>query len=74
MAIHAKKISAAEREWLQRYEATTGFEPMFQDEIDDGSLSFFEAAKQNIQWFEDHCDDAQRVITRNIPGAPNNPS
>lgn len=70
MTIYATKISAAEREWLERYENATGFEPMFQDEIDSGETTFFQAAQENIKWFEDWADDAMKGITRGVPSNP----
>lgn len=70
MTIYATKISAAEREWLERYENTTGFEPMFQDEIDSGETTFFQAAQENIKWFEDWSSDAMLGITRKVPSDP----
>lgn len=70
MAIYATKVSPAEREWLEHYEKYTGVEPMFQNEIDSGAMTFHEVAQENIRWFEDWSGVVQRVISRNVPSDP----
>jgi hypothetical protein len=68
MPIFAKKINAAQRKWLQRYEEMTGFEPMHQDELDSGAMMFREVARRNVDWYEDHTSDMHLAIQRPIPG------
>lgn len=68
MTIYAKKINAAQRKWLRRYESETGFEPMHQDELDAGTMTFAEAARRNTQWYEDHTSDVHNRIQDQIAG------
>ncbi|WMI99976.1 hypothetical protein RBU55_00030 [Pseudomonas chlororaphis subsp. aurantiaca] len=67
MAIYAKKISAEQGAWLKTYEDATGFEPLNQDELDSGEMTFVEVARQNIRWFEQFANDALLRIG-NVPG------
>ncbi len=53
MSVYAKKINGKQRKWLLDYETHTSFEPMYQEQLDDGSMIFSEVAKANIKWFED---------------------
>jgi hypothetical protein len=67
MAIYAKNITKAQREWLKLYQATTRWEPMHQDELTDGTMSFERVAKINVDWFENWMNDAHLAISSNIP-------
>lgn len=69
MAITSTTATPEQRAWLQQYENQTGFEPMRQDELDSGELTFAEVAQQNIDWFEAWAADAHLAIQRNVPGA-----
>jgi hypothetical protein len=68
MPIYAKKINAAQRKWLERYERMTEFEPMHQDELDAGKMTFAEVASRNVSWYEDHTSDIHLRIQDRIPG------
>lgn len=68
MPIFAKKINAAQRKWLDRYERQTGFEPMHQDDLDAGRMTFAEVARRNAQWYEDHTSEIHHFIQQPIPG------
>ena len=68
MTIYCKKITKQQRQWLENYEAQTGFEPMYQDDIDSGNKTFLQAAKDNNRWYEDYSEDVLRRITHDIPG------
>jgi hypothetical protein len=70
VTIYAKRINASQRKWLMRYESLTGFEPMYQDDIDSGSMTFREAARANVNWYEDHTNDMHLRIQDPIKGAP----
>lgn len=52
MPVYAKNIEHSQKAWLEHYEAVTGFEPMHQEELDSGKMSFEDVAKANIKWFE----------------------
>jgi hypothetical protein len=54
VTIYGKKITTEQREWLKQYESDTGFEPMYQKDIDSGEKTFYEAARANVQWYESH--------------------
>lgn len=59
-----RRFTKKQREWLEHYEATTGFDPLG---MDDPDLSFKEIAKQSIQWFTDWSDECQKAIN-DYPG------
>jgi hypothetical protein len=65
--IYAKKLNRRQRAWLQKYEDLTGFEPMHQEDIDSGEMTFAEVARENCQFYEDHTSDMYLLITHNIP-------
>lgn len=60
--INIGRLSAAENKWLNDYYGHTCLEPMHLDELADGSMTFAEAAKKNIQWYEDHTVEALHAI------------
>ena len=62
-----KLLTPEQNEWLQRYEGSTGIEPMYLDELRNGTMTFNEAARQNIDWFEMHMHDAFHAISDNVP-------
>ena len=57
MAIYAKRLNGKQRAWCKKYERETTFEPLFQEDLDSGKISFEEFAKKNIRWFEDWASD-----------------
>lgn len=63
MSIYAKKITPAQRAWLANYETETGFEPMYQEDLDDGAKSFYEVMRLNINWYESHTSDVHLRIS-----------
>ena len=68
MSVFAKKVNAAQRQWLKRYEDLTGFEPMHQEDLDAGTMTFSEVAWRNVHWYEDHTSDMHLAIQRPIRG------
>jgi hypothetical protein len=68
VTIYCKKITAEQREWLKQYESEPGFEPMYQEDIDNGKKTFYEAAHANVLWYESHTSEVHQSIQRNIPG------
>lgn len=68
MTIYGKKIIAEQREWLKQYESDTGFESMYQKDIDSGEKIFYEAEPANVHWYESHTSEIHQSIQRNIPG------
>ena len=52
MAIYAKKLNDEQHAWCEKYERETTFEPLFQEDLDSGEISFEEFARKNISWFE----------------------
>ncbi len=67
MAIYAKRLNGKQREWANRYERLTTFEPMHQEDLDEGKMTFEQFADANIRWFEDWYTDASLGITRDVP-------
>ncbi|MEH6454865.1 MAG: hypothetical protein V7749_00955 [Cocleimonas sp.] len=66
MAIYAKKISKGWRVAFVEYERISGFEPLFQDDIDSGVISVDEAWSRNIKFLEDVvCEVSHITIPEN---------
>ena len=63
------KYTKAQREWCERYERETGFDPHATGDYEVGNKTFVEAAKDCVSWFEDWSGDAYLRITEGgIPG------
>jgi hypothetical protein len=65
--IYAKKINPAQRKMLQKFQDQTMFEPMYQDALDSGEMSFAEVWKENLKWFDDLNNEVQRI--KAVPGS-----
>ncbi len=65
--VYGSQYTQAQREWCQRYERETTFEPLMCD-FEAGNISFLEAAKESRKWFEDWSNDAYLRGCDNIPG------
>lgn len=62
--IYAKNITPEQRKALKDYENICGFEPLYQDELNDGSMTFSQVWNANINWLEDVLSD---VVNIRIP-------
>ena len=62
--IYAKRINSAQRTALKRFESISGFEPMYQDELDDKSMTFKEVWWANQKWLEDVLSEVQNIPTK----------
>ena len=60
-------LTKEQNQWLKDYHNATGFEPMHLDEIENRSMSFNDAAKRNIVWYEDHMNETMVAISFHIP-------
>jgi hypothetical protein len=63
--IYSKKLKRS-KEWrkaFEDYESISGFEPMHQDEIDDGSLTMRQAWNLNVVWLGNVFADVQNTRT-----------
>ena len=67
MAIYARNITKQQLDWLKLYESTTTFEPLHQDELTNGEMTFADVAKANLNWFEEWMHDAFNVVSTNVP-------
>jgi len=67
MAIYAKKITDSQRAWLEQYESQTGVEPMHQDELDSGGMTWGDVVQANVDWFEAWSMDTLLRIQKNNP-------
>lgn len=67
MAITSTKATPAQLAWLKQYENTSGFEPLYQDELDSGEMTFDQVARGNINWFESWAEDTRLAIQKNNP-------
>ncbi len=61
MAIYSKKMRKKWRVAFERYESLCGFEPMYQEEIDDGTMTEREAFHLNVRWLIDMTGDVQNI-------------
>lgn len=60
--------NAAQKAWCQRYECETTFEPLMCG-YEAGEITFVQAAKESIRWFEGWSNDAHlRASDGTIPG------
>lgn len=67
MAVTSTKATDAQRAWLKQYEDKSGFEPLHQDELDSGEMSFAQVMQANVDWFESWSMDTMRAIQKNTP-------
>lgn len=52
MSVYAKRLNGAQRRLLNQYEGLTGFEPMHQEDLDAGRMTFAEMWRANVNWFD----------------------
>ena len=64
--IFSKKATKEQRAWLQKYMDSTGFEPMFQEDLDSGEKTFGEVARENLEWFETWMRDAYHQAEQGV--------
>lgn len=67
MPITSTKATPKQRNWLKQYESKSGFEPMHQDDLDSGDMTFAQVAQRNIDWFEAWAADTFLAIQKNNP-------
>ncbi|WP_456293317.1 hypothetical protein [Pseudomonas sp. AK106] len=67
MTITSTKATPAQRAWLEQYENISGFEPMYQDDLDSGEMTFDQVAQGNIDWFESWSAETHLAIQKNNP-------
>lgn len=67
MPITSTTATPAQRAWLEQYENQSGFEPLHQDDLDNGGMTFAQVAQTNIDWFEAWAADAHLAIQKNNP-------
>jgi len=63
MAIYAKKLNGKQRKMLIKYESLSGFEPMLQDDLDAGEITFSELWSTNVNWLEAVLYDVLNINT-----------
>ncbi|WP_095158326.1 hypothetical protein [Pseudomonas sp. Irchel 3E13] len=67
MPVYSTTATLEQRAWLQQYENTCGFEPMHQEELDSGEMTFAQVYRANVDWFEAWAADAHLAIQKNTP-------
>lgn len=67
VAVTSTTATPAQRAWLEQYESQTTFEPLHQDALDSGTMTWGEVAKANVDWFEFWAMDAHLAIQKNNP-------
>jgi len=68
--IFAKNITREQRAWLQKYMDATTFEPMYQEALTAGTMTFREVAQANLDWFETWMHDAFHAAEKDVPDEP----
>ena len=56
-----KRMIKKQAQWCAHYEQQTGFAPMMDDFL-IGTITFREAAKKNVRWFEDWSIDTLHAV------------
>jgi len=62
--IYARHLNSKRRKLLQKYENQTGFEPLGQDDLDTGRLTFREVWSMNLDFLADLHADMTNLDTR----------
>ena len=63
MPVYARKLSPKWRKAFADYERVSGFEAMYQDDIDSGEMTPRQAWNANVQWLEDVLADVVNIRT-----------
>lgn len=63
MTVYAKTLSRKWTEAFKRYESLSGFEPMFQEDIDSGEMTPGEAWHSNVVWLRDMLAEVINIST-----------
>ena len=63
MAIYARTLSKEWQEAFAKYEVLSGFEPMFQEDIDSGVMTPGEAWHSNVVWLRDMLAEVINIST-----------
>ena len=63
MPIYAKRLNGKQRAALNQYERLTGVEPMGQEDLDSGAISFADLWRMNVKWIEDVAAGVQNINT-----------
>lgn len=57
-----ENLTEEQRCWAILYELQTGFDCLYDYELDSGEYSFEEFARMNIAWWESYCGDVMTSI------------
>ena len=63
MPVFAKTLPPEWRKAFEEFEALTGFEMMYQDDVDAGKMTPRQAWAENQQWLEGLVADANHIPT-----------
>lgn len=63
MSVYAKKLNGKQRAVLLKYERICGFEPMWQEDLDAGNITFRELWHKNVRWLEDVLAEVTNINT-----------
>ena len=63
MGVYAKNLSDEWRKCFEQYEAISGFEPMYQEDIDSGDMDVAQAWRWNVAWLHDVYSDVASITT-----------
>jgi hypothetical protein len=59
--VYARRLNSAQRRMLNEYIALTGFEPLGQEDLDAGEITFKELWDKNVEWLRDLATDVQNI-------------
>lgn len=61
MAVYSKKMNKHQRSAIQEFENISGFEFMYQEDFDDGKITFKNAWNKNIKWLNNMISDVENI-------------
>ena len=61
MPVYAKKLSPEWAKAFKEFEQMSGFEMMYQHEVDDGTMTPKEAWQANLDWLHSHISDVMHI-------------
>jgi len=60
-------VKKKQREWFKAYERRTGFDALYQHEVESGKMSFSTAAKASLTWLEDWSNETIQHLEADLP-------
>ena len=64
MPVYGKHMNGKQKSCAKQFEQISGFEFMYQDDIDSGDMCFEDAWNSNIQWLENMTAEVSSISTQ----------